>query len=423
MGKCGACGDPSTCRCTCSPAPLCITCFQTHLDKDPDSVHYCYQLSPVSPSRQSQKDGILSELDRLDSRLETETARVQGRLEKLEKDLIDLVRSQIQRSRSTLRQQLIGTKGELAALKTVIVKGNREEDPTYKAFLASPTKGLEALNAALDSLDFPFDEVLLAVKSIRLDLKSVSEVLLRTYFASVSIQLEGQRPVHLSVSRSTAVYTLKELYERKTGISARRLHLRIGEMELEGCRRLEELEIPEEAVIVGTVVEASRSVLYIQPYKQPPFTLDFDVSESVATIKARIAVLMDLPISNLRLISMGRQLKDEETGLKPNSSLFLAFASRQILALVIKSPSGQLFPIEVSSHDTVVSLKETLVPLVSVPAYAQILRYNGKALGNAESLEACGVTSESLVEVSEGVNSLASLQLMVKRKLQALLST
>lgn len=411
------------CRCSCSEDLLCSACFQTHIDKDPDGTHYCYQLSPVSPSRLSQKDVIVCELDRLESRLEAETTRVHGKLEKLEKNLLDMVRGQIQHNRVSLRQQLIATKGEIAALKTAVIKGKREEDVTYRAFLDTPAKGLEALNDALNSLDFPSEEIFLAIKSIRLDLKSVSEILLRTYFASLSIQLEGQRPVHLSVPRSTAVYTLKELYERKTGISARRLQLRIGEMELEGCRRLEELEIPEEAVILGYVKEASCSVLYIQPYKQPPFTLDFDSSEPVASIKARIAVLMDLPVGNLRLISMGRQLKDEETGLKPNSSLFLAFASRQTLALVIKSPTGQLLPIEVSSHDTVLSLKETLAHLVSLPAYAQILRYNGKALGNAESLEACGVTSESLVEVREGVNSLSALQLMVKRKLQALLST
>jgi hypothetical protein len=361
-------------------------------------------------------------LDRVEGLLSTQTARVQNKLEKLEKDLIDLVRSQIQHSRSCLRQQLLTAKGELAALKSVVRRRNRQEDETYKAFLEDPAKGLEAINTAMNSVDFPADEVLSAVRSIRIDLQSVSDILRHAYFASVSIELAGQRTVHFSVSKSSTIYMLKELYERKTGISARRLQLRIGEIELEGCRRLEELEIPEKVVLTGHMTEASNSILYIQPYKQPQFALDFDPSESVATIKSRIAVLMDLPIGNLRLIYVGRQLKDEETNLKPNSSLFLAFASRQILALVIKTPTGQLLPFEVSSHDTVVSLKETLSRFISIPAYSQTLRYNGKSLGNAESLEACGVTSDSLLEVSEGVDSLASLHLMVKRKLQTLLS-
>lgn len=422
MGKCDICGGGSTCRCSCERGLLCGNCFQEHLSRDPEGVHYCHQLAPTSPSRHSHEDVIISELDRISHRMETEATRLHSKLERLENDLLDLVRSQIQHCRSEIRHQVAATKTEIEALKKAVGKGKTGDSEMLKAFVTTPDIGLEALNQALDSFDVNTDEVLTALHSLRLSTPSIPVLLQQAYFSSLSIRLPNQRPLYFSVPRSVTVYTLKEICEKKTGVSARNVELKWGEVEMEGWRRVEELQIPQNAVLDGTIVETSRPVLYIQPYKQPRFTLDYDPSDTVLQLKSRISVLMDLPISNLRLIHMGRQLQDDTSHLKPNSYIFLAYASRQTLTLVIKTPSGKLIPVEISSHDTILSLKEVLSPLVELPVYGQSLFWNGRKLGNGETLEGCGVSNEAVLEVREGVDSLDAVKMMLQKKLQGLIS-
>ena len=413
------------------PTPVCDRCFQSHLTRDPESAHYRLEVGPLTatPDQPSDSDLLLRDLSRMETQLLTESMRVQGKLDRLEKDMIALVHMHVENKRSEFRCQVNTVRRELSTLKEVVTRG-KSKDAVVAAFLANPGKGLEALNATLDSLNFSLEEAFTAFKAIKLvDLKSVSDLFYEAYFVRIRVEMAGKPTVELHTSRDTSVYQLKEMYEQETHLSARKVQFSLNTVPLEGCRRIDELTIPDGAVITATVAEDSSTIIYIQPNQEDRFPLSFDLSDSVGLLKARISAAMDLPVANLRLVYLGHNLRDTETvstySIKPNSTIFLAFASRQLLRLAVKIPSGKLVPVDIPNDETVSKLKQVLAELTEIPVGKQHILSEGKELHNGHTLDFCGVKTESVLELSTAdklFDSLASLQLFVRRKLHGILN-
>eukprot|EP01083_Nonionella_stella_P166913 559537_1 len=133
--------------------------------------------------------------------------------------------------------------------------------------------------------------------------------------------------------------------------------------------------------------------IFVKTLTGNTITLDVEPNETIQNVKQQIFNKMTrkMRITMMRLIFAGKQLEDNRTlsdyNIQKESSLHLVLRiGRSAVHLFIKQSNGKTTKIELSSGDSVQTIKEMIKSKTQIPIDQQLLIFNGQQLTNDWSL-------------------------------------
>ncbi|EKX35567.1 hypothetical protein GUITHDRAFT_47044, partial [Guillardia theta CCMP2712] len=150
--------------------------------------------------------------------------------------------------------------------------------------------------------------------------------------------------------------------------------------------------------------------LYVQTITGKTFAVDLDGSDTIETLREKVAEQSNIATAQQKLmyqgivLADGRTLKDyyiqpSSTILTGDDNMIGAMQGGDTLTFYVKTSKGDKIKFKLPSSTTVYDLKEKLAKSIDIPSIEQSLSYNGAPLANENTLAYYQILPESVVKM------------------------
>jgi hypothetical protein len=141
--------------------------------------------------------------------------------------------------------------------------------------------------------------------------------------------------------------------------------------------------------------------IFIETLLGNQITIDFELSDTIHNIKARIQDKEGIPIELQRLIYKRQVLEDNKTladyNISKEDTIYLIRRVRSTMQIFIQTFTGKTILIDCEEYDTVEVIKSKILAKEGVDIKKQMLFLNEKQLEDGRSLTQCDIKRDSTI--------------------------
>ena len=209
------------------------------------------------------------------------------------------------------------------------------------------------------------------------------------------------KTITLVVDGSDTVEATKLKIEAKDGLPVYRQSLVYNGREMRNEKLLRDYDIVQASTLHIYLCLSSTEEVRLRVRQASGEVVSVMVGErdKVQVVKLLLEAELGIPLEQQQLSFQGQQLENQVSlrvyGIQDGSELGLLV----VVPITVKTLTGQVFPLEVATSESVCELKRKIQKVIKIPPESQRLMHAGKVINDNSSLDSYGVKSGAEIYV------------------------
>ena len=209
------------------------------------------------------------------------------------------------------------------------------------------------------------------------------------------------KTITLVVDGSDTVEATKLKIEAKDGLPVYRQSLVYNEREMKDEKLLRDYDVVQASTLHMYLCLSSTEEIRLRVRQSSGEVVSVIVGEKdkVQVVKAVLQAELGIPLEQQQLSFRGQQLENQVSlrvyGIQDGSELGLLV----VVPITVKTLTGQVFPLEVATSESVCELKRKIWKVTKIPQERQRLIHAGKMINDNSSLDSYGIKSGAEIYV------------------------